>query len=86
MHAYRQPDDVGNQHQPLVGVWLVRVILPLEDQPEDQGGQHGGERVDFALHGREPERVGEGVGQRSHDTTADNRDGLPNGQLGFALS
>jgi hypothetical protein len=42
---------------------LVGIVFPLEDQPEDKRGEHGGEGIDFTLHSREPKGVGEGVYQ-----------------------
>ena len=63
VHADRESHQVGDQHDPARGVGFVGLLLPFEHQPHDQRREHRRERVDLALDGREPERVGEGVGQ-----------------------
>ena len=63
VHADREAHQVGDQHDPARGVGLVGLLLPFEHEPHDQRREHRREGVDLALDGREPEGVGEGVGQ-----------------------
>ena len=63
VHADREAHQVGDQHDPARGVGLVGLLLPFEHEPHDQCREHRREGVDLALDGREPEGVGEGVGQ-----------------------
>ena len=70
VHADRKPHQVGDQHDPARGVGFVGLLLPFEHQPYDQRREHRREGVDLALVGREPEGVGEGIGECSHRTCA----------------
>ena len=44
-------DDVGYQDEVAVGVRLVGAVLPLQDEPEDEGRAERRERVDLSLDG-----------------------------------
>ena len=44
-------DDVGYQDEVAVGVRLVGAVLPLQDEPEDEGRAERRERVDLTLDG-----------------------------------
>ena len=70
VHADRKPHQVGDQHDPAHRVGLVGLFLPFEHEPHHQGGEHRREGIYFAFDGREPEGVGEGIGECSHRTCA----------------
>lgn len=84
MHADREPHQVGDQDDPACGPGPVGLLLPLEHEPYHQRREHRREGVDLALDGREPEGVGEGVGQRSHGACAQRGDGPRQGELAAA--
>ena len=65
VHADAKSREVENQYEPAVGVGLVGMVLPFQNQPEHQGGEHRGVGINFALDGREPERVAPRVSQRA---------------------
>ena len=67
-----EPHEVGDEHEPAVGVGLVGHLLPFENGPYDHGRKERGESIDLPFDGREPEGVGEGVGQRTDDAGAQN--------------
>ena len=66
--ADREAHQVGDQHQPAVGVRLVGHLLPFEHGPQHHGREERREGIDLALDGREPEGVGERVGEGAHQT------------------
>ena len=68
MHADRKPHQVGDQHDPAHRMGLVGLFLPFEHEPHHQGGEHRREGIYFAFDGREPEGVGEGIGECSDRT------------------
>ena len=78
VHADGEAYEVGNQHDPAVrvdvGHRVFVLLVPLQDAPEDQGGEERRHGVDLALDGGEPEGVGEGVGQRGHEGGAEDGD------------
>ena len=63
--------QIGDKNNPAmrIGTRLGIVVLevPLQDAPEHQCSEEGGHSIDLALYGREPEGVGEGVGQTTHE-------------------
>ena len=65
VHADAKSREVENKHEPAVRVGLIGVVLPFQNQPEHQGGEHRGVGINFALDGREPERVAPRVSQRA---------------------
>ena len=77
--------QVGNQDEPAVGVWLVGHVFPLQDEPEHDGGEQRRERIYLALDGREPERVAERVGQRTHYAATHDGGHLSAGDVVFVL-
>ena len=83
MHADTQTGEVGDKNQPAVAVRLVRYVLPLQYQPEDDGGEQGGEGIHLSLHGAEPEGVAEGIGQCTHQSAAHDGDELCGGDMVF---
>ena len=60
---------------------LVGLLLPFEHQPYDQRREHRREGVDLTLDGREPERIGEGVGQGTHDACTQDGPHVGSGEL-----
>ena len=76
VNADAEARQVGDEHQPAVAVRLVGHVLPLQDQPEHHGGEQRREGIYLALHGREPERVAERIGQRAHQSAAHHGDEL----------
>ena len=71
--------EVEDEHQPAVGMGGVGIVLPLEDEPEHQGGEHRGVGIDFAFHGRKPERVAPRVGQSARHAASQDGEGLCGG-------
>ena len=65
VHADAEAREVGDEDEPAVGVWLVGVVLPLQHQPEHQGGEQRAVSIDLAFHSRVPEGVAPAVGQRA---------------------
>ena len=43
--------EVEDEHEPTVGMGLVGMVFPFEDEPEDQGGEHGGIGINLAFNG-----------------------------------
>ena len=68
MHPYRKSHQKRNQHDPPVGIRLVRLVVPGKHRPEDHRGKEGRHRIDLGLHRRKPERIRKTVGHRTHDT------------------
>ena len=68
MHTYGESHQVGDKHYPACRVRLVSLLLPLQHKPHHKGCKHRREGIYLTLHSREPEGVGEGVGQCSHST------------------
>ena len=81
MHADREAHQVGDQHDPARRMRPVGILLPLEHEPHDERREHRRKGVDLALDGREPEGVGEGVGQRPDGSGAQHGPDLRPGQL-----
>ena len=48
---------------------FVGVVLPLQDEPEHDGGEERRERIDLALNSREPERIGEAIDERADESS-----------------
>ena len=71
VHADRKAHHVGDQHDPARRMGFVGLLFPFEHQPHHERREHRREGVYLALDGREPERVGEGVGQRADDACAE---------------
>ena len=76
VHADAQAHQEGDEHDPAQGVRLVGAVVPHCHQPEYDGREQRGHRVDLGLDGREPEGVGEGVDQGAHEAGAEDGDGL----------
>ncbi len=72
---------VENKNKPAVGMRLVGVVFPLQDEPEHHSGEGRGVGIDLALDGREPEGVAEGIDERTHHARRLNGNGLGGGQL-----
>ena len=68
MNTNRKTGNVGNQNQPAVGMGLISMILPFQDQPEYQGCKGGRVGIYLSFHCTEPEGVAECVDQRSYHT------------------
>ena len=64
-------DQEADEDEPAERVAVVGLLFPLEDGPEHHCREERGHSVDFALDGREPVGVGEGVGQRADDAGAE---------------
>ena len=62
VHADGETDEESDEDNPSCALRVVGHLLPLQDGPEGDGGEERRHGVDFALHGVEPERFGEGVG------------------------
>ena len=76
MDADGKAHQEGDQHDPAVRMGLVGPFVPLAHRPEDDGRHQGRHRIDLALHGGEPEGVGEGIGQCAHGAGPEDGDGL----------
>ena len=70
VHADAQAGQVGDKNQPAVTVGFVGNVFPFQYQPEYHGGEQGGEGIDFAFHGTEPECIAERIGQCAHQAAA----------------
>ena len=57
MDTDRQACHVCNEHKPAVGVRLVGMVFPFQNEPEDDGGEGRGIGIHLALDSREPECV-----------------------------
>ena len=77
--------QIGNQDDPSRSVRLIGLLLPAQHQPHHKSCKHRREGIDLALDCREPECIGEGVGQRSHRTCSEHRNGIGGGER-FALA
>ena len=74
--ADTQAHQVGDQHDPTVGVRTVGGLLPLQDEPEHRGGEQRRIGVHLALHGAEPERIAERIRQSAHQAATHDGDQL----------
>ena len=81
MDADRESHQVGDQDQPPRCVGFVGLILPFEHQPHDERREHRREGVNLAFDGREPESVGEGIGQRADGASAQHGPSIGIGQF-----
>ena len=79
--ADRKAHHVGNQDDPARRVGLVGLLFPFEHQPHHECREHRREGVYLAFDGREPERVGERVGQRAYGACAQDGPGVGPGEL-----
>ena len=77
VHADGQTGEVEDKHQIAVGVGLVGMLFPLEDEPEYQRGKHRRIGIHLTLDGREPERVAPRIGQGARHAGGDDRHHLP---------
>ena len=66
--ADTQARHVADEDEPAVAVGLVGVVLPFQDEPEDDGRERRRVGVDLTFDGRKPERVAESVDQRAHQS------------------
>ena len=79
VHADGQAHQEGDEHDPAVGIPFVGLVVPAGDGPEHQGGEQGRHGVNLSFNGREPERVGEAVGEGAYGSAAENGQGLSGG-------
>ena len=77
MDSDGETSEIEDEHKPTVGVGLVGMVFPFEDEPEHDGGKGRRIGINLALHSREPERVAPGVGQSTGQTGTHDDDGLP---------
>ena len=68
MYADGEARHVGDEDKVAVGMRFVGVVLPLQDEPEHDGGEERRERIDLAFDSREPERVGEAIDERADES------------------
>ena len=83
MYADTQTGQVGDEDNPTVAVRLVGYVFPLQYQPENNGGEQGGESVYFAFYGREPECVTECINQCTDQSATHHCDKLSFGDIVF---
>ena len=83
MYADTQTGQVGDEDNPTVAVRLVGYVFPLQYQPENNGGEQGGESVYFAFYGREPKCVTECINQCTDQSATHNGDKLAFGNIVF---
>ena len=79
VHPDGKSGDVGYEDNPAVAPGVIGLALPLQDDPEQEGGEEAGEGIDFSLYSREPERVTEGIDQGTHQSAGFNADNLSQG-------
>ena len=72
MHSYREAHKEGNKHYPPVGIGLVRLLLPLQHCPKDNGCKERGHCINLTLNCREPEGIGPAICKRANHTCAIN--------------
>ncbi len=77
VYADGQSHYIGNKHKPFIGMRLIGIVFPFEDEPENNSSEHGGKGVDFSFYGREPECIGKGIEKRTHQPTANHGKDLP---------
>ena len=65
MDTDAESDEERDEDNPSGALRVVGNLLPLQDGPEGDGGEKRRHGVNLALHGIEPERLGEGVGHRA---------------------
>ena len=56
------------EHDPSVGIRLVRLLVPLDHCPEHEGCEKRRHRIDLTLYRREPECIAECVRKRTYGT------------------
>ena len=81
VHADGESRKAGYEHQPAVAVRLVCTVLPLEYQPEHDSCEQGRVGVDLSLDRTEPERVAEGVCERTDESGTHDGHQLSGGHL-----
>ena len=81
VHPNADPHEVGDKHDPAIGVRSVGHLFPFQDQPKDKGREERRRGVNLTLDGAKPERIAERVSQRAHDATAHHHHGACQRQL-----
>ena len=81
MDANAQSCKVEDEHEPTVGARFVGLLFPFEDEPEDEGGEHGAIGIHFAFDGGEPEGVAPCVGQCRCHTACHDDEGVAGGDF-----
>ena len=81
MHPNADPHEVGDKHDPAIGVRSVGHLFPFQDQPKDKGREERRRGVNLTLDGAKPERIAERVSQRAHNATAHHHHGARQRQL-----
>ena len=76
MDTYGKTHQKRYQHKPSVGIWLIRLLIPLGHRPENERSEEGRHGINFTLNRREPERVTECVCKRSDSSGTEYNDCL----------
>ena len=79
--ADRQTCDIGNEYHPAVAFATVGLLTPFQDSIEHQGRQKTRKGIYLCLHGGEPERVTESIGQSPYKAAGLNADCFHNGEM-----
>ena len=77
VNADRQTHQISNRNQPSVATLFVCLLVPFQDQPENDSRKQRRTGIHFSFHSREPERVAKRVSQSAHNTCSKNSDSLP---------
>ena len=76
-----QSHQIGNQHNPTVGMRGISHRFPFQDQPEYQGRKQRRIGIYLSFDSREPECITEGISQSTYQTGTHDRNGLAHRDL-----
>ena len=76
MDADAKTHQISDENEPTVGIRLVGVFLPAENQPEYHSRKEATHTIHLSLHSRKPRRVAECINQTAHNAARDDADGL----------
>ena len=72
MYSDGESDYIGNQNNPSVTINGVRLILPAQNHPKNQGSKKRRESIYFSLYCAEPESITKSICQSSYQPGTEN--------------
>ena len=71
-----QTHQISDEDKPTVGIRLVGVFLPTENQPKYNRRKEATHTINLRLHSRKPRRVAECINQAAHNAARNDADSL----------
>ena len=76
VYADAQTHQISDEDKPTVGIRLVGVFLPTENQPKYNCRKEATHTINLRLHSRKPRCVAECINQAAHNAARNDADGL----------